>query len=281
MKYNASRTYRLWSVVVFSLSLLTILSGVSVTVFGQGCPAIPPASPCPCETTSICPDGCCASGWCKGKTSFTMPNPCVDPNNPNVLVTVDYCYPYPGGPTIPPSQFVISQVAVSPPCTNIGPSEMRLIMELLIEQNPYGIVNCSAIPCSQWCDNHPDCICPSSFAQFQVNITACMQTWTNPVNNEQVYSNCGWAECISIYEVCCRGGVPDATWIGTGGLDECTGSLEGCIAMCVNSAAEDKECCDENGDPCPQGPNGCECPEEVQKEANAPELNDTDMLESK
>lgn len=203
-----------------------------------------------CQACSL-PD---SDGWCSGSTIVEIPNPC-DPGfptpEPTLTVTVWYCYPAPLSTVLPKEQFRITEIQVSPDCTILGPEDMLAIEMALIKADPEGTVPCSAAnACEGWCDNHPTCNCPYAYADFQTSHGSCMLI--SPMSDEEatVYVDCGLAWCTSIWEVCCRNGIPDPTWLVSSGLEACTGQYALCSSMCPVGSAPEKHCCDWEGNPC-------------------------------
>ncbi len=219
------RSFALRCTCIVSLFLLFVVANQGVS-YAQGCMPNP-----------------CAFGYLCGTTTFPVPNiSCPTPPS-NLTVTVTYCYPDPTGPIFPRTQVEIQTVNVQPACV-LTAAAMDMVKEKLVE----AIASCSqTVECSEWCDEHEDCFCPSAYAEWTVNATACMKFKTDGSTGYD-YFPCGVGTCVSLYQVCCRNGNPDAKWLGTqADAGNCLGQQD-CVPLC-NTATAGLDCCDENGDP--------------------------------
>lgn len=171
----------------------------------------------------------CPTNWLCGNTTISIPNPCGGPPA-NLSIKVEYCYPDPSGPVFPKTQITIQSINPLSPCAlvNFTINDMRLMQERVLEAAGPGIIPCSSLPDCSGCTD-PGCTCPGGYAQWNVVTGACL----NDTAMGTHFFECGTGRCISLFEMCCRNGTPDARPLAMQpDNDSCTGP--NCFIKCDN-----------------------------------------------
>ena len=241
---------------IYSLSLpLSLCVGILLTTVVTKSSAQAPCAPA------------CLNGYLAKTITIQVPDPCNPANS--VTAIICYCYPDPLGPVFPKEQMIIQTITLQPasPCPP-DPILMREWKRLALLKHLDDTDACVGVPdCGEWCQENPQCFCPSAFATWELSSGTCMKPDFN-VPGEVTYNKCSSGVCGSVFEVCCEDEEPTARWLATQADGSCQSGSEGCILVCQTATDPNIGChladgtpvnCCEDGS-CPD-PNTGKCPE--------------------
>ncbi len=180
----------------------------------------------------------CAPGWIGAVITVTMPVACN--GGIPTLMNVYVCWPDPAGPVWPKEQYQITSVSFpnGPWGCELSAGEMRTLGGIVISMNP---ANLPCGPdCNPWCDEHPECPCPSLRPQWNVSFASC---WMATNQGEPSWVPCvnPVGICIDYYNVCCEVHVDPVTGDTTRTLKKYLVGAEG-QTFCEGDAASNPAC---------------------------------------
>lgn len=164
----------------------------------------------------------CPTGWFPGTTTITLTAPCVS------TVIVNYCLPGPG--ILPSTQYYITGLSFTPPCSSINHALMLAIDSTLIKKNPAGF------PCTPHC-RHGDSL--SSYPQWNLSYGSCFQKIIYPDSTVLVPCN-ATGTCYDYFFVCCDSvtGIFNMFYVASTPSDDCGNAPGGCVPVCPGGSGK-------------------------------------------
>lgn len=233
-------------------------------------------------STSVCaqftcpPFTCPSSDWLPGQVSFTMPDPCG--TGGTVTVYACFCYVDPNSTLTPKQMMELKSITIQPasPCP-VSKQWVRTAKEQILEKHITGSGACIGVQdCSDWCAEHPNCVCGSAQPSWEFTAGNCMRAAIT--TTQTTYYDCYFTgPCLSVYEVCCYSGMASVRWLtASPEISDCDNEhAENCVLVCGRGASEPEiGCKDANGNStpcccgggCPDTSGGCPedtpCPDE-------------------
>lgn len=182
----------------------------------------------------------CPAGWLQMSitTNIDLGFPC-----PPFIAEVWFCIPDPAGPITPKEMLVIKAVRKlggGPfPCPLMGMAIRQLGEFIMFNLNPGGWQ--VPVSCNPWCQEHPECPCPSLYPQWVAANGSCGKMV--PEEDSMSVVMCGEVDgegqnCYYSYQVCKNEhGAINRRWVGKQVSAMCPGfgmSSECVVPLCDN-----------------------------------------------